>query len=670
MRETEKPTSSKKNQPRKSKDRSKRKTKKKRKQKESTPPERKDPVGPSTQHVLKLSDGSSGEEKEDSDDLAEVKKQCSRVRHFKSKVQSCLYCNKLLVKIPRHLRSEHSSEPAVQRALAFSLETPEGRKNAEKAWNDIVQMGNFCHNQRVKSTGEGFLIRKYRGCDTKTAPCPFCRGEYKASELWRHKKTCSGISDAVKEGLQSTSILKKGRELEMLSITENRLVREVLSHMNPDEYLNIIKSDATLIKWTEFLIESMGIHQKYIISQKLRHIARLFKTVRDTSDITTVEECFFPKNFDHLLNCIKVQGGKNEEGEFNSPSVILKLSGYLKSCAKIVRDEAIKREDAETHVKVDNFFHLHKNQFCKVSSGAKTVLHKRQFNKVLVLPVMEDIQRVHDHINKQLAKWTQKSTEEAYKCLVKYNICKIIMFNRKRSGEVERISLENFQRGMQNPQVTPHLDVINKFSNLEKELCKKLTRIEIMGKRGRRVAILLSPEMVAGLKQMAAIQPNFVHKDNKFLFARVGTCQTPVRGYKCLTEVAQEAGVTDPGVFQSTKLRKHLATMSQMLEISQSDRHLLANFMGHSDEVHGKYYKLPDSLLDRSKVAQILIALNTGKEEYRGKSLEEIQSTNIMLDDLIAEDDSSDEATELSATSPKPKPRPAYSGTFFFFFVN
>lgn len=574
------------------------------------------------------------------------------------KAHACLFCGQIVAKITRHLRTMHPEEESVKQIIVLPEDSAEGRQLVLDKWDSLRKLGDYHHNKRVKETGEGVILLQYHNesNDGSTVPCEHCFGTYKKKEIWRHRKTCSAlrIKAVPFSRLRCESMVKKGKELEMLTISENQRVRRVLANMNEDIYLDIIKADKTLLKWLENLIESKGLAQKRSICGKVRLMAKLFHKVKDTSDICSIEKCFEPKNFDHVLQCTKLVGRKNEEGEYETPTSVLKLSGHIKDCATICQNEAIKREDNETAEKIGKFIHLFKSEFSTVSHSAKITINERKFNKVQVLPLMTDIQKLHDHINLQLEQWTKKSSLDAYIALRKYCLSKIVLFNRKRSGEVEKMLLQHFNNGLSNPQVSPHSDIIENFSSLEKELCKTLTRIEIRGKRDRKVAILLTPEMLASLKKMIEIQPRYVDVSNIFVFARVGNCSTPVEGHKLLKEVAIEAEVTDPNLFKSTKLRKHLATMSQMLEISVSDRHLLANFMGHSDQVHGKYYKLPDTILERSKVAQILIALNDGKTEYRGKAVEDIQSTEIILDDGASQSDASngDEATSSKSRHP------------------
>lgn len=96
------------------------------------------------------------------------------------------------------------------------------------------------------------------------------------------------------------------------------------------------------------------------------------------------------------------------------------------------------------------------------------------------------------------------------------------------------------------------------------------------------------------------------------------------RGTDCLRKSADLCGASDPEKLRSTKLRKHIATMSQLLNLSNSDREQLANFMGHDLAIHNEYYRLPDETLQISRVSKILLAMESGKlHELKGKSLEE-----------------------------------------------
>ena len=65
------------------------------------------------------------------------------------------------------------------------------------------------------------------------------------------------------------------------------------------------------------------------------------------------------------------------------------------------------------------------------------------------------------------------------------------MFNRKRGGDVLRITVENYKQTFEAQNNAPcDNEVTSSLTETEIELYKFLTRIELKGKKTRKVAIL------------------------------------------------------------------------------------------------------------------------------------------------------------------------------------
>lgn len=86
----------------------------------------------------------------------------------------------------------------------------------------------------------------------------------------------------------------------------------------------------------------------------------------------------------------------------------------------------------------------------------------------------------------------------------------------------------------------------------------------------------------------------------------------PYRGSTVLRELAEEAHVEDPTLFTATSLRKQLATLSQALEISKYNQDHLATFLGHDIRIHRNIYCQPVDIVQKAKVASILLKVNAG----------------------------------------------------------
>lgn len=109
-----------------------------------------------------------------------------------------------------------------------------------------------------------------------------------------------------------------------------------------------------------------------------------------------------------------------------------------------------------------------------------------------------------------------------------------------------------------------------------------------------------------------------------------------------IRKIVKQAGVKNPDAITSTKLRKHLATMSQVINLSEQDLDQLAEFMGRTSSIHKKCYRLPNDVYQTAKISKLLLLNETGQAPlFKGKTLDEI---DVNLD--IIDEDSVDEVPE------------------------
>ncbi|XP_022108009.1 uncharacterized protein LOC110988616 [Acanthaster planci] len=165
------------------------------------------------------------------------------------------------------------------------------------------------------------------------------------------------------------------------------------------------------------------------------------------------------------------------------------------------------------------------------------------------------------------------------------------------------------------------------LSDLERQLCKMFRVVEIVGKRGRTVPVFLSNEAVAWLNALVTKRHEArVAQDNNFLFARC--CydgRGHIQGSDCLRAYADKAGLDNASSIRSIKLRKHVATASQILALKEHQLETLANFMGHDLRVHREYYQLPDTVQRVTKLSRLFLSLERGNmPSQQGKSLDKL----------------------------------------------
>ena len=214
------------------------------------------------------------------------------------------------------------------------------------------------------------------------------------------------------------------------------------------------------------------------------------------------------------------------------------------------------------------------------------------------------------------------SVKEAWNTLNEITLCQMILFNRRRQGEVSKMQVTEFEK-----RHTAKPDGMCVLSKLEMHLCKILQLVEIVGKRGSVVPVILTEKMierVSLLLEKRAIVG--VQSDNKFLFARsYYSSSGHIRGSDCLRKHANVCNASNPNLLRSTKLRKQVATSSQMLALSENQLNLLASFMGHDLRVHREYYQVPSTVLRVAKLSKLFISLEKGQlPSQQGRSLDSI----------------------------------------------
>ncbi|XP_065818677.1 uncharacterized protein [Labrus bergylta] len=175
-------------------------------------------------------------------------------------------------------------------------------------------------------------------------------------------------------------------------------------------------------------------------------------------------------------------------------------------------------------------------------------------------------------------------------------------------------------------QSETHEDVNLALTELEQKLCKHFVRITIVGKRGRKVPVLLTTLMRESLDTLVEKREECgVLTENGFLFALPHSVHH-LRGSDCIRQLVHECSdIKNPKALTSTKLRKQIATLSTVLNLKNTELDQLADFLGHNIDVHRKHYRLPEGTLQLAKISKVLLALEQGQlGKYKGKSLDEI----------------------------------------------
>lgn len=174
----------------------------------------------------------------------------------------------------------------------------------------------------------------------------------------------------------------------------------------------------------------------------------------------------------------------------------------------------------------------------------------------------------------------------------------------------------------------------------EKDLLKAFRRITVRGKRGRAVPVLFNQYVQYGLRLLLENRTTFIASENEYLFAATNGTTESIDGSLIFRKFAEDCGAAHPRTLTPTNLRKHVASNTQLLEMTLGDRRHLSDIMGHIEQVHNNFYRLPDEVFQGARISKLLLLMLKGEtHKYAGKTLNEI--------DVVGDFDiSSDEENE------------------------
>ncbi|KAK4883276.1 hypothetical protein RN001_006595 [Aquatica leii] len=214
-----------------------------------------------------------------------------------------------------------------------------------------------------------------------------------------------------------------------------------------------------------------------------------------------------------------------------------------------------------------------------------------------------------------------KNDVKAYYELKDILFSEIILLNRRRPAEVAQLKLKTYQ-SINLDASGPDTEFKSCLTETERILLNTYSRFVIRGKRGRGVPVLLSPSMKQHFDLLITKRVYFI-SNNDYIFHTKGSGF--IDGTKTLRKYVQKCGITRVNSITATSLRKHLATITQLLQFSNNDMEQLSKFMGHTLRTHCSVYRLSDNVYQTAKISKLLLLMSQGgAQNFIGKSLDDI----------------------------------------------
>ncbi|KYB24832.1 hypothetical protein TcasGA2_TC001429 [Tribolium castaneum] len=438
-------------------------------------------------------------------------------------------------------------------------------------------------------------------------PCVYCKGFYMKRYLKRHVKTClqrpttSGAEDFRTADAQSYLAF---RSVDQKFIDELRF-KEGILNMRCDNIAFIAKSDPLILSFAAFYAKRhRHNHLNKVTKNKIRELARLWKDMKKYINDKNFFAALKPENFKYfVLSTQNITGYNHNSQKFEkAPSLALHMGTTLRKVCEFAFSEIQQKN----HIFISGLDILKKtkdikvlkeliknNWSAEVSSVANQNLVENQWNKPTIIPLTSDIKKLNNYVKLRAEQCAdklkkQEDDKKSFNDLQKCCFTLLITLNRRRIGELERLELESYLK-KNNDLISEEFE--QKLTETEKFLLKKYKRIRIRGKRHKPVPVLISKEVQEYINLLLLVRKNFV----------------PENGYAALRWLAQSSGAEYPKTLTSGKLRKHIATISQISDLSSSELEQLCTFLGHTMTTHQDFYRLPQEIYQTAKLTKLLL---------------------------------------------------------------
>ena len=165
----------------------------------------------------------------------------------------------------------------------------------------------------------------------------------------------------------------------------------------------------------------------------------------------------------------------NGTNTYGTPSLALKLGHSLKKCANILKSYAIQHTDCILKSSANDFLELYSSDWAQeISSNALETLHKQKFNAPKRIPLAEDIKTLNTFLKSKTKSAVEdlekKPSPTTWRNLSELTLAQVVLFNRRRGGEAQRIEIAGYTQGLAHGKTTQSevLESLDKFELTQK----------------------------------------------------------------------------------------------------------------------------------------------------------------------------------------------------------
>lgn len=518
------------------------------------------------------------------------------------------------------------------------------RNKGEFIWNNDLKLnrGQYAVSRRPN--------KKFPKNPWDLVPCSKCLGGFTITSLHRHWNKCT-----------KTPLKNERMVQQMGRAVENRVhsdasedLMKIFATFRESEMIRDVRFDWLVICYGNELCLNYSPHYQHgYICSKIRAAAKLLHASKSISpEITDLSSLFHVKNCNTVIEAIRSMGKFDSKTKhFGSPGTASTTETLINTIGELLGIEAIRMDDENIEKSAERFLKVFKRDCrTKINKLVAVTKAKNRRNKKENIPTTADVIKLAKFLDSErdayFSQLNQKFSYQNWLKLSQLTLVSILIYNRRRAGEMQNITVTNFNT---REIIADQCDML--LGEIPEKAKQKIkSRMLIRGKLDRTVPVLLKHSFENCIEILIRYRTEAgISNVNDFMFSlpteseRIKT----VNVWTIMRSFAVACGAQNPSSLRGTKLRKHMASFVAPKNLSDNDITNLADFMGHDDKVHRKIYRNNPLTSQVSQMASLLDAAqgNDSSDDSESDDSED-ERENEAADE--AEDEAENEAENES----------------------
>ena len=258
------------------------------------------------------------------------------------------------------------------------------------------------------------------------------------------------------------------------------------------------------------------------------------------------------------------------------------------------------------------FLELHAEEWGTYSKHALATIHAKNDRKPELLPLTKDIRNLRSFLVTEINRIIDQLENRG-----KESQCHV-----SQSEFSSKIKLKQW---INSDKWKRKEDIENIEHPMERLLAERLKIIYSKGKKKKKVPTLFTTELNKAISYLVKHRNDVgVLKTNIYLFPCVTrNSKNHIRGWEVFHDIALKAKLEKPNLITSTKIRKHMATVLQLLDMNNAVLEWVTEHLGHTPDVNKTWYRQEASTVELTKVAKLLI-VKDNNVSFKNKKMRDI----------------------------------------------